>query len=77
MYQFLTLSYTCAANSLVGVKTKARIGLNLSFLVASNNCNIGSVNPAVFPVPVCAEASTSLPSKINGIAFFCIGDGSV
>jgi hypothetical protein len=27
------------------------------------------VNPAVFPVPVCADANTSLPSKIGGIAF--------
>jgi hypothetical protein len=30
---------------------------------------VGSVNPAVFPVPVCADANTSLPSKIGGIAF--------
>jgi hypothetical protein len=30
---------------------------------------MGSVNPAVFPVPVCADANTSLPSKIGGIAF--------
>jgi hypothetical protein len=29
---------------------------------------MGRVNPAVFPVPVCA-ANTSLPSKIGGIAF--------
>jgi hypothetical protein len=30
---------------------------------------MGRVNPAVFPVPVCADANTSLPSKIGGIAF--------
>jgi hypothetical protein len=27
------------------------------------------VKPAVFPVPVCADANTSLPSKMGGIAF--------
>jgi hypothetical protein len=35
------------------------------------------VKPAVFPVPVCADANTSLPSKIGGIAFCCIGEGVV
>jgi hypothetical protein len=38
---------------------------------------MGRVKPAVFPVPVCADANTSLPSKMGGIAFFCIGDGVV
>jgi hypothetical protein len=33
------------------------------------------VKPAVFPVPVWADANTSLPSKMGGIAFFCIGEG--
>jgi hypothetical protein len=34
---------------------------------------MGRVNPAVFPVPVCADANTSLPSKIGGIAFAVLG----
>jgi hypothetical protein len=33
------------------------------------------VNPAVFPVPVCADANTSLPSKIGGIAFAVLEKG--
>ena len=38
---------------------------------------MGNVKPAVFPVPVCADAKTSLPSNIGGIAFCCIGEGVV
>ena len=38
---------------------------------------MGKVKPAVLPVPVCAEAKTSLPSKMGGIAFCCIGEGVV
>ena len=40
-------------------------------------CKTGRVKPAVFPVPVCADAKISLPSKIGKIAFSCIGDGLV
>jgi hypothetical protein len=53
------------------------MGLCLKCCPCDNNCNIGSVKPAVFPVPVCADANTSLPSKIGGIAFCCIGEGVV
>jgi hypothetical protein len=38
---------------------------------------MGSVNPAVFPVPVCADANTSLPSKIGGIAFAVLRRGCI
>jgi ATP-dependent RNA helicase RhlE len=31
-------------------------------------CKIGKVKPAVFPVPVCAAAITSLPCNTAGIA---------
>jgi ATP-dependent RNA helicase RhlE len=36
----------------------------------------GRMNAAVFPVPVCAHASTSRPSRTCGIACACIGVGS-
>ena len=42
-----------------------------------NLCSKGSVKPAVLPVPVCAIAMTSRPLKMAGMAFSCIGDGSV
>ena len=73
----LTLSCTCAANSLVGVKTNARKGLYFACLVSDKYCNTGKVKPAVFPVPVWAEANISFPSKIGGIAFCWIGEGVV
>jgi hypothetical protein len=38
---------------------------------------MGRVNPAVFPVPVCADANTSLPSKIGGIAFAVLEKGCI
>ena len=53
------------------------MGLCLKCFPCDNICNIGKVKPAVFPVPVCADANTSLPSKMGGIAFCCIGDGVV
>ena len=65
----LTLSCTCAANSLVGVSTKTRKGLYFGCLVATKCCKTGKVKPAVFPVPVCAEAKMSFPANICGIAF--------
>ena len=37
-------------------------------LDALRRCNIGSRNAAVLPDPVCAEAHTSRPRKIAGIA---------
>jgi hypothetical protein len=38
----------CAANSLVGVNIKARIGLWLKCFPCDNICKMGSVKPAVF-----------------------------
>ena len=38
---------------------------------------IGSTKAAVLPVPVCAPASTSRPSRITGIAAAWTGVGSV
>jgi len=38
---------------------------------------MGRVNPAVFPVPVCAAAITSRPLITAGIACAWIGDGVV
>jgi hypothetical protein len=37
---------------------------------------MGSVKP-LFPVPVCADANTSLPSKMGGIAFVVLEKGGV
>jgi hypothetical protein len=73
----LILANICAANSLVGVNIKARIGLCRNCWPCDNICRIGNVKPAVFPVPVCADAKTSLPSKIGELLFCCIGDGFV
>ena len=39
--------------------------------------SIGSVKPAVLPVPVCATPSTSRPISTNGIACAWIGVGVV
>ena len=71
----MTFVYTWAANSRVGVNIKALIGRCLCDCCLVRLCNNGKVKPAVFPVPVCADANTSLPSKTGGIAFACIGDG--
>ena len=56
----LKSSRICAASSRVGASTSARVvrrGLSISRL------RIGSRNAAVLPLPVCAVAMTSLPSK--------------
>ena len=36
---------------------------------------MGSRKAAVFPDPVCEQAITSSPSKINGMAYFWMGVG--
>ncbi len=36
---------------------------------------MGSVKPAVFPVPVCAAARTSLPLRTGGMACAWMGEG--
>jgi hypothetical protein len=59
-----------AANSLVGVNIKARIGLWLKCFPC-DNIKMGS-ETGCFPVPVCADANTSLPSKMVVLLFCCI-----
>ncbi len=36
-------------------------------------CSVGNINAAVLPVPVCADATTSLPARTAGIAAACTG----
>ena len=42
---------------------------------ACKRCRMGSVNPAVLPVPVCAPASMSRPARISGITRDLNGSG--
>ena len=70
--KFEITSITCLASSLVGVKTNA-----VDWSEVSNDSINGILNAAVFPVPVCAEPSISLPSIASGIALACIGVGSL
>lgn len=59
--------YVCTANSRVGDRIKARAPF-----VGSRRCsfsNIGIRKQAVLPEPVLAMATTSRPSKINGMVF--------
>ncbi len=65
----LNSSCTCAASSRVGVNINARTGRFLKAGSLFKICSIGNAKPAVFPLPVCAEARTSFRSKIKGIAF--------
>ena len=65
-------SSTCAASSRVGVRMSAR-GFRAFFGLAFNICRIGRAKAAVFPVPVCAPAITSRPSRIGGIDCDWIG----
>lgn len=55
----------CSANSLVGVRIRALAPVwawgTFSF------SNMGTKNAAVFPLPVLAMATMSLPSRITGI----------
>ena len=67
----LTDSSICAASSRVGVSIKQR-GRPLAWVVSGfwlSKCKIGSVKPAVLPVPVCAPASKSPPFNTCGMAF--------
>ena len=63
----LMISKICAASSRVGVKISARMLLGSADFPRSC-CKIGSANAAVLPVPVCADAKTSLPTMIAGMA---------
>jgi hypothetical protein len=74
-------SSTCTASSRVGVSISARTGWRagdgLALAIGANFCRIGSANPAVLPVPVCAPPITSLPARMTGIACTWIGVGVV
>ena len=65
-------SSICSASSRVGVSISARMPPRGLFVI---RLSTGSENAAVFPVPVCAQPSTSLPSSAGGMAFSCMGDG--
>ena len=43
----------------------------------ARRCSIGSVKPAVLPVPVCAAPSRSRPARMTGMACAWIGVGTV
>jgi hypothetical protein len=74
-----TLSSTCAASSRVGVRISARIGMrpraSRTAGLAISRCSIGSVKPAVLPVPVCAPPIRSAPDRMVGMACAWIGVG--
>ncbi len=69
----LTACVICVANSRVGVKINMR-GVPLFFCMLKR-CSAGNTNAAVLPVPVCAEATISFPSKISGIDLAWMGVG--
>ena len=72
------LSAICNASSRVGLSISARslfFWFNAAVLRSLINCNKGKVNAAVLPVPVCADASTSLPWRMAGIDLTCISVG--
>src|ERR1017187_10183642 len=64
---------TCMASSRVG----SRISACAAFmsLVFCSISTIGIRNPSVLPVPVCAVASTSRPSRAGGMQPICTGVG--
>ncbi|OQB43919.1 MAG: hypothetical protein BWY02_02937 [bacterium ADurb.Bin157] len=70
---FLNDSQTCMASSLVGVSMSACGSLILILILS----NMGRAKAAVFPVPVCACPTTSLPDIRTGITPDCIGVGSM
>jgi hypothetical protein len=76
-----TLSSTWAASSRVGVRISARTTrlpeAEVTAGIVFRRCRIGSVKPAVVPVPVCAPASRSPPLSTAGIACVWIGVGVV
>ena len=69
----LYCSTTCMASSRVGTSTSAAIPAAFR---APSRSMIGIRNASVFPVPVWAVASTSLPSMACGIAAACTGVGT-
>ncbi len=70
----------CCASSRVGVMTSARGAvtaepLGLGSFPPIRSWRTGSVNAAVLPVPVWAEATRSRPLRTNGMACCCTGVG--
>ena len=60
-----TTSSICAASSRVGVTTSA---CGPWPDLPAMRCSVGRANAAVLPVPVWAEATTSLPARTSGMA---------
>jgi len=75
------LSSTWIASSRVGARMSARMGWRagevLVLAMGASFSMMGNAKPAVFPVPVCAAASTSCPASATGITASWIGDGSL
>ena len=67
-------SATCKASSRVGSRIRLR-GIRALAREPARISSIGNVKPAVLPVPVCAQPSTSRPISTNGIACSCTGVG--
>ena len=76
-----TTSPTWAASSRVGTTINALIARPYWWRFSAGNscrrCNRGSAKAAVLPEPVWADASTSAPVNIAGMASVCMGVGSV
>ena len=67
-------SATCSASSRVGSRIRLR-GMRARARLPDRMSSIGRVNPAVLPVPVCAQPSRSRPISTQGIAWRWIGVG--
>ncbi len=67
-------SATCRASSRVGSRIRLR-GIRARERAPERMSSIGRVKPAVLPVPVCAQPSTSRPISTVGIACAWIGVG--
>ena len=59
---------TCAASSRVGTKIKIPCFANIVVILCCNKCSNGKPNAAVLPEPVCAQARTSRPCRMDGMA---------
>ena len=73
---FRKFSATWSASSRVGSRIRLR-GMRARARLPERMSSIGKVNPAVLPVPVCAQPSTSRPIRTNGIACAWMGVGVV
>src|SRR6185437_6682836 len=70
---FTAASWTWSASSRVGVRIRAETPVGRS--PRERSSKIGRRNARVLPVPVCAVATTSRPSRAGGIACACTGVG--